>query len=43
MEFGFSFDDMPTIDTVLYFRGLNKNRQRRRQRRLKSISSDRTS
>ena len=24
MDFGFSFDAGPTIDTVLYFRGLTK-------------------
>ena len=25
-DFGFSFDTTPTIDTVMYFRGLNRGR-----------------
>ena len=42
MDLGFSFDAAPTIDTVLYFRKLNGDRQRR-WRRLESTSSSRTS
>ena len=29
MDFGFSFDAVPTIDTVLYFRRLNRDGQRK--------------
>ena len=41
-DFGFSFDATPTIDMVLFFRESNGDRPRR-QRRLKSMSSGRTS